>query len=80
MFDYNPPSKVYGYTSYSLIPGGENVSVTEENLEEYVKVMSKFLLKDGIEKQLKSFKGKLILKKYFEIQKNCQHLLLLLFM
>ncbi len=59
MFEFNPPSRLYGYTSYSLIPGGENVSVTKENLKEYVELMSKFLLKDGIEKQLQSFKGKI---------------------
>jgi hypothetical protein len=59
VFEFNPPSRLYGYTSYSLIPGGENVSVTKENLKEYVELMSKFLLKDGIEKQLQSFKGKI---------------------
>ena len=32
--------------------------MTIENLEEYVDLMSKFLLKDGIEKQMESFKSK----------------------
>lgn len=55
-FEYNPPSKVFGYKSYSLKPDGENIAVTKENVEEYVSLMSKFILGEGIEKQLQSFK------------------------
>lgn len=56
VFEYNPPSKVYGYKSYSLKPDGENILVTKDNVAEYVDLMTKFLLKEGIEKQLQAFK------------------------
>lgn len=59
VFEYNPPSKFYFYNSYKLKPNGENIPVTIHNLEEYVELITKFLLKDGIEKQLEAFKSKL---------------------
>lgn len=55
-FAYNPPSKVFGYDSYNLKPDGENILVTEENVEEYVTLMTKFILDDGIRRQLQAFK------------------------
>lgn len=56
VFEYNPPSNVFGYKSFSLKPDGENILVCKSNVEEYVDLMSRFLLRDGIEKQLQAFK------------------------
>lgn len=56
-FEYNPPSKVYGYHSYNLKENGHDALVCRENAEEYVSLMSRFILNSGIEKQLQAFKG-----------------------
>lgn len=56
VFEYNPPSKIYGYQSYALKPDGQNINVNSQNVDEYVSLMSRFLLNQGIEKQLQAFK------------------------
>jgi E3 ubiquitin-protein ligase HECTD1 len=56
VFEYNPPSKVFGYQSYNLKPNGADINVTEENVEEYVDLMIDFVFKTGIEPQLQAFK------------------------
>lgn len=60
-FEYNPPSKVYGYHSYNLKEKGHDILVCRENAEEYVSLMSRFILNGGIEKQLQAFKGSILL-------------------
>ena len=57
VFQYSPPSKVYGYDSVNLKANGENKNVTIFNADEYIQLVMKFVLKDGIIKQIKSFKN-----------------------
>ena len=57
VFQYSPPSRVYGYDAINLKPNGDNISVTVDNAKEYIELMLKFVLKDGIYKQIKSFKN-----------------------
>ena len=54
-FTYLPSSKAYGYSSVELIPGGTQMDVTLDNLEEYAELTLKFCLDKGINKQLESF-------------------------
>ncbi len=56
VFEFNPSSRVYGYQSHPLIPNGENISVNRDNLGEYIDLMTRFLLVDGIEKQFMAFR------------------------
>ena len=56
VFEYNPPSKVYGYASHALVADGGNVSVTRSNVNEYVAAMCRYIMRDGVERQLKAFK------------------------
>ena len=57
VFQYSPPSKVYGYDSINLKQNGDNISVSIDNADEYIDLILKFVLKDGIIKQIKSFKN-----------------------
>ncbi|GIY38730.1 e3 ubiquitin-protein ligase HECTD1, partial [Caerostris extrusa] len=56
-FQYFPPSKVYGFTAIDLKPGGENLEVSLDNVEEYVELMTDFCLHTGIRKQMEAFKA-----------------------
>ncbi|CAF0905235.1 unnamed protein product [Brachionus calyciflorus] len=56
VFQYNPPSKVYMYEFYDLKENGGDLAVDRDNLDEYIDLMVNFVLKTGIEKQIKSFK------------------------
>ena len=51
-FQYSPPSRVFGYESADLKPGGEDLYVTLENVEEYVDCIVDFCLNRGIRRQL----------------------------
>lgn len=55
-FEYNPPSKVYGYDSATLMSNGENEKVNLFNIEKYSELLIKFIFDDGIKNQLKAFK------------------------
>lgn len=55
-FQFNPSSKVYGYTAYDLKPNAEDEEVTLENIEEYVDLVTDFCLNSGIRRQLDAFK------------------------
>jgi E3 ubiquitin-protein ligase HECTD1 len=57
VFQYSPPSKVYGYDAINLKQNGDNISVSIDNADEYIDLILKFVLKDGIIKQIKSFKN-----------------------
>ena len=55
---YNPSSIVYGFESIDLKPGGKNIDVTLENIEEYVELMTDVCLGTGIQRQMEAFKSK----------------------
>lgn len=54
-FTYLPSSKVYGYEAAELVPNGNNIDVTINNVEEYCDLTIKFCLQDGLAKQLEAF-------------------------
>lgn len=56
-FQYYPPSRVFGYSAVDLKPNGELEDVTIDNVEEYVELMTDFILHTGIRKQMEAFKG-----------------------
>ncbi|KAK3576282.1 hypothetical protein CHS0354_036017 [Potamilus streckersoni] len=55
-FQFNPSSKVYGFSAVDLKPDGEDEEVTLENVEEYVDLVTDFCLNTGIRRQLDSFR------------------------
>ena len=56
-FQYCPPSRVFGYSAVDLKPNGELEDVTIDNVEEYVELMTDFILHTGIRKQMEAFRG-----------------------
>lgn len=44
-----------GYEEIKLIPGGDDVSVTAENLDLYISAIVEYTLYDGVSQQIKSF-------------------------
>lgn len=46
---YLPTSHNIGYESYDLVPNGSAIDVTAENLADFVKLNTEFILKTGIE-------------------------------
>lgn len=49
--EYAPSSTMHGFTSHELVPGGAEVEVTLDNVEEYVKLMCRFVLDEGVAAQ-----------------------------
>ncbi|KAL5009008.1 hypothetical protein ScPMuIL_014589 [Solemya velum] len=56
VFQFNPSSKVYGYSSVDLKFDGSDEDVSLENVEEYVDLVTDFCLSIGIRRQLDAFK------------------------
>ena len=56
-FQFNPSSKVYGYTSYNLKPNGDDEYVMLDNAEEYIELVTDFCLHSGIRRQMEAFRG-----------------------
>ncbi|XP_071078576.1 E3 ubiquitin-protein ligase HECTD1-like isoform X2 [Haliotis cracherodii] len=56
-FQFNPSSKVYGYTSYDLKHNGENEDVTLDNIEEYIELVTDFCFNNGIRRQMDGFRA-----------------------
>lgn len=54
-FTYSPGSKIYNYQQTELIPGGENVEVTIENVERYSELTRNWCLEVGIRRQINAF-------------------------
>jgi E3 ubiquitin-protein ligase HECTD1 len=54
-FTYLPSSKVYGFPAVDLLPNGNNIDVTIDNVEEYCDLTVNYCLQDGIAKQLQAF-------------------------
>lgn len=54
-FSYLPSSSVYGFTSADLIPNGNNIDVTLDNVEDYCEALMNFCVHEGISKQLEAF-------------------------
>ncbi|KAJ1482229.1 hypothetical protein T484DRAFT_1804538 [Baffinella frigidus] len=52
--EFAPSSTMHGFAAHPLVPGGADVAVTLDNVEEYVERMSRFILHDGISAQEKS--------------------------
>ncbi|XP_070612101.1 E3 ubiquitin-protein ligase HECTD1 isoform X10 [Erythrolamprus reginae] len=55
-FQFCPSSRVYGFTTVDLKPGGEDELVTMDNAEEYVDLMFDFCMHTGIQKQMDAFR------------------------
>lgn len=56
-FLFNPSSKVYGYDSFELKPGGYHEDVTVHNAEEYIELVTEFCLNTGLRKQMEAFRA-----------------------
>lgn len=56
-FQFNPSSRVYGYTSVNLRPGGDEQEVTLDNVEDYVALVTDFCFNTGIQRQMEAFKN-----------------------
>jgi len=54
-FTYLPSSRVFGYTAAELVPGGADMEVTLDNVEEYADLTTAFCLDKGIARQMESF-------------------------
>ncbi|KAL5281151.1 HECTD1 family protein [Megaselia abdita] len=54
-FSYLPSSSVYGFASADLIPNGNNIDVTLDNVEDYCEALMNFCVHEGISKQLEAF-------------------------
>ncbi len=52
VFQNSRLSRVYGYNGMNLKQNGDNISVTIDNAEEYIDSILKYVLKDGIYKQI----------------------------
>ncbi|XP_070578126.1 E3 ubiquitin-protein ligase HECTD1-like isoform X5 [Ptychodera flava] len=56
-FQFNPSSKVYGFSAMDLKPNGEDEIVTLENAEEYIEAITDFCLHTGIRRQMEAFRN-----------------------
>ena len=56
-FQFTPSSTVYGYTEFDLKPGGQNIPLCLQNIEEYCDLSRSFCLDTGIRRQMEAFKG-----------------------
>jgi len=50
--EYAPSSTMHGFKSFELVPDGANVTVTNDNVHEYVKLMYRFILEEGVRAQI----------------------------
>jgi E3 ubiquitin-protein ligase HECTD1 len=50
--EYAPSSTMHGFTSFELVPDGANVTVNNDNVHEYVKLMYRFMLEEGVRAQM----------------------------
>ncbi|KAL0267404.1 UNVERIFIED_CONTAM: hypothetical protein PYX00_009683 [Menopon gallinae] len=54
-FTYLPSSRVFGFSAAELTPGGGDMEVTLDNVEEYSELTTSFCLEKGIARQLEAF-------------------------
>ncbi|XP_064621516.1 E3 ubiquitin-protein ligase HECTD1-like isoform X2 [Lineus longissimus] len=57
VFQYNPPSKVFGFDAIDLKPNGADHDVTLANVEEYVELSLALSLNTGIRRQMDAFRA-----------------------
>lgn len=55
-FALNPPSSVFSYRDYELIPNGAEIDVTVGNVELYLEKCLDFYLNTGIRQQISAFR------------------------
>ena len=55
--EFAPSSTMHGYASHPLVPGGGQVEISLENVEEYVERMSRFMLHDGVAAQVEALRA-----------------------
>ncbi|XP_076816720.1 E3 ubiquitin-protein ligase HECTD1-like isoform X3 [Clavelina lepadiformis] len=55
-FQFAPSSSIYGYSSYALVEGGDDVDVTIDNARQYIDLTLDFCFHSGIRKQMEAFK------------------------
>ncbi|XP_033103063.1 E3 ubiquitin-protein ligase HECTD1-like isoform X1 [Anneissia japonica] len=55
-FQFNPSSRVHGYSAYDLKPNGEEEMVTIDNAEEFIDLLLEFCLHTGIRRQMEAFR------------------------
>ncbi|XP_064604069.1 LOW QUALITY PROTEIN: E3 ubiquitin-protein ligase HECTD1-like [Liolophura sinensis] len=56
-FQFNPSSKVYGFSAVDLKPNGEDEEVTLENVEDYIDLVTDFCFNSGIRCQMEAFRA-----------------------
>ncbi|XP_067009629.1 E3 ubiquitin-protein ligase HECTD1 isoform X3 [Anabrus simplex] len=54
-FTYLPSSRIFGFTAAELTPGGADIEVVMDNVEEYADLTTSFCLEKGIARQLEAF-------------------------
>jgi E3 ubiquitin-protein ligase HECTD1 len=55
-FTINPPSSVFSFRDFELIPNGAEIDVTTENVEVYLRKCLDFYLNSGIRQQISAFR------------------------
>jgi E3 ubiquitin-protein ligase HECTD1 len=50
--EYAPSSTMHGFKAFELMPDGANIPVTNDNVHEYVKLMYRFILDEGVRAQI----------------------------
>jgi len=53
---YLPPSRIYGFSEHELRMGGADELITLDNLDTYLELLTSFILRTGIERQLNAFR------------------------
>ena len=54
---YASPAKLLGYEAVELCPGGADVEVSLDNVEEYVEATLSWALETGIRRQMEAFRA-----------------------
>lgn len=53
---HQPSSKSHGFLEHELVPGGSEIPLTLDNIEEYIRLQERFILHDGIITQLNALR------------------------
>eukprot|EP00036_Acanthoecidae_sp_10tr_P012628 CAMPEP_0206295484 /NCGR_PEP_ID=MMETSP0106_2-20121207/5189_1 /ASSEMBLY_ACC=CAM_ASM_000206 /TAXON_ID=81532 /ORGANISM="Acanthoeca-like sp., Strain 10tr" /LENGTH=2416 /DNA_ID=CAMNT_0053726137 /DNA_START=1 /DNA_END=7251 /DNA_ORIENTATION=- len=55
-FVFSPASTVHGFAEHELKPGGSDILLTLENIDEYIELFGRFVLHTGIKAQVEGFR------------------------
>jgi len=56
-FVFNPSSRVHGYDVVELKPGGADIAVTSDNVDEYIDAVTDFCIGSGIRRQMDALRS-----------------------